>query len=719
MYSTTLDFPKEVQSEQCVTVASSGINTESACHTPNLVHNARIVNDNVDARNILPSERETTLQKGTNRLFRSHNSRMDELNFPRMSTSKILASSFTLRRINKLNFMSENKELTGNVYSKNKRKNGESDTSCHTDSSTLPGLGNKSAARRGGCGRKKRTKYDGTYQEMENLGSFEELAKRIDISKVEIGSAAGEILRWPRKYAYDSWKEGFSIRLGADGRRLLLRKLRAIYATDTLYWKRIFRSHGLNIKNLFTVATLPQIFKITYLMGRDAWGFALKCACFTSSCTALLQSDLDLGGECDNALDVQKYTKCIVGEQTKATQMVDASHSPSLRRTGIEKRWFDEAAGHGNAVVSTCSIESRIKGRRKRKDTEKVKGNPFSEGCRKINSKIIEKGGLDSKIDSTNLCCSKFFGSHQFHTQDSKESDFSSEIPTSNNPSTFNRNRINLDLSDGEGHTKKLVTLSSHRDLSECPLHSMESVSNHSRPFFEDNSSSGRAACCSSGSSLGADKLYDISQKHFHGAFNTTQTHTCENNLLTVHHDCAFPDGISDELHDDGNKSTCKVVQNSKIGELLGMREAVTPDNMCENQNWMDILNVCSSPENLSAKKLAYASLEARYINNLMCLLSETSIPGSREGCLVGKGLDQLTAEYLLNAQYLQIMSMADMQQKLLAFIGDFYRHGSTVQRRITANCFNPLEVVIVEKVPNMSNGMKLELEQMVNCRKS
>eukprot|EP00922_Rhytidocystis_sp_ex-Travisia-forbesii_P040239 GHVS01059873.1.p1 GENE.GHVS01059873.1~~GHVS01059873.1.p1 ORF type:complete len:824 (+),score=170.77 GHVS01059873.1:168-2639(+) len=146
-------------------------------------------------------------------------------------------------------------------------------------------------SRRGGRSKKRLTKHDAAYRQMEALGSFVEESSRTDISKLDTSSVPYEVLADPTRYQHERWREGFSIKLGADGRRLLLRKLRAIYGGSPDKWSPLFHEMGINAKNVFTMATVPCLFKIAYIMGANAWDFALKCACFTVKCSALKNTD--------------------------------------------------------------------------------------------------------------------------------------------------------------------------------------------------------------------------------------------------------------------------------------------------------------------------------------------------------------------------------------------------------------------------------------------
>eukprot|EP00922_Rhytidocystis_sp_ex-Travisia-forbesii_P040228 GHVS01059858.1.p1 GENE.GHVS01059858.1~~GHVS01059858.1.p1 ORF type:complete len:865 (-),score=272.52 GHVS01059858.1:2137-4731(-) len=147
------------------------------------------------------------------------------------------------------------------------------------------------SARRGGRSKKRITKHDAAYRQMEALGSFVEERSRTDVCKLDTSSVPYEVLSDPSRYQHERWKEGFSIKLGADGRRLLLRKLRAIYGGSPDKWSPLFHEMGINAKNVFTMATVPCLFKIAYIMGAGAWDFALKCACFTIKCSALKNRD--------------------------------------------------------------------------------------------------------------------------------------------------------------------------------------------------------------------------------------------------------------------------------------------------------------------------------------------------------------------------------------------------------------------------------------------
>lgn len=150
--------------------------------------------------------------------------------------------------------------------------------------------------RRGGRNRRKRTKYDLAYRQMEQLGPFAEEAKHVDLSKVSGSSFAVELLKNPHLYSYDSWVHGFAWPVGADGRRLLLRKLRGVYWSDPDYWQKRLTAEGLYRRDLFTLATVQELFKVTHLMGADVWDFLLKCTALTHKCDALTAKE---GGQSD------------------------------------------------------------------------------------------------------------------------------------------------------------------------------------------------------------------------------------------------------------------------------------------------------------------------------------------------------------------------------------------------------------------------------------
>ncbi|KEP65072.1 UNVERIFIED_CONTAM: hypothetical protein HHA_243460 [Hammondia hammondi] len=151
--------------------------------------------------------------------------------------------------------------------------------------------------RRGGRNRRKRTKYDLAYRQMEQLGPFAEEAKHVDLSKVSGSSFAVELLKNPHLYSYESWVHGFAWPVGADGRRLLLRKLRGVYWSDPDYWQKRLMAEGLYRRDLFTLATVQELFKVTHLMGADVWDFLLKCTALTHKCDALTAKE---GGQSDN-----------------------------------------------------------------------------------------------------------------------------------------------------------------------------------------------------------------------------------------------------------------------------------------------------------------------------------------------------------------------------------------------------------------------------------
>ncbi|KAL8448575.1 hypothetical protein Emag_003890 [Eimeria magna] len=147
----------------------------------------------------------------------------------------------------------------------------------------------------GGRNRRKRTKYDLAYKQMEQLGRFEEEVKSIDLSKVSGSNFVLKLLSNPQQYSYESWKYGCSWPVGADGRRLLLRKLRGVYWSNPEKWQRVLEQHNLYRRDLFTLATVQDLFKVTHLMGAEAWDFLLKCTALTQKCDALSSKDVDIG----------------------------------------------------------------------------------------------------------------------------------------------------------------------------------------------------------------------------------------------------------------------------------------------------------------------------------------------------------------------------------------------------------------------------------------
>ncbi|CDJ31513.1 LOW QUALITY PROTEIN: uncharacterized protein EMH_0009300 [Eimeria mitis] len=149
----------------------------------------------------------------------------------------------------------------------------------------------------GGRNRRKRTKYDLAYKQMEELGPFEEEAKSVDKTKVAGNSFALELLKNPQQYSHDAWEYGFAWPVGADCRRLLLRKLRGVFWSNPEKWQRVLQEHNLYRRDLFTFATVQELFKVTHLMGAEAWDFLLKCTALTQKCDALTSKELDVGRE--------------------------------------------------------------------------------------------------------------------------------------------------------------------------------------------------------------------------------------------------------------------------------------------------------------------------------------------------------------------------------------------------------------------------------------
>ncbi|KAL8432862.1 hypothetical protein ACSSS7_004265 [Eimeria intestinalis] len=149
----------------------------------------------------------------------------------------------------------------------------------------------------GGRNRRKRTKYDLAYKQMEELGRFEEEVKSIDLSKVSGSNFVLKLLSNPSRYRYGTWADGCSWPVGADGRRLLLRKLRGVYWSDPVKWQHILEDNGLHRRDLFTLATVQDLFKVAHLMGAEAWDFLLKCTALTQKCDALSNRDVDVGDD--------------------------------------------------------------------------------------------------------------------------------------------------------------------------------------------------------------------------------------------------------------------------------------------------------------------------------------------------------------------------------------------------------------------------------------
>lgn len=75
-------------------------------------------------------------------------------------------------------------------------------------------------------------------------------------SQVSGSSFALELLRNPQQYSYESWAYGFAWPVGADGRRLLLRKLRGVYWSNPEKWQRVLQENNLYRRDLFTLATV-------------------------------------------------------------------------------------------------------------------------------------------------------------------------------------------------------------------------------------------------------------------------------------------------------------------------------------------------------------------------------------------------------------------------------------------------------------------------------
>lgn len=88
------------------------------------------------------------------------------------------------------------------------------------------------------------------------LNAFDTHTPRVMVFQVPGSSFALELLRNPQQYSYESWSYGFAWPVGADGRRLLLRKLRGVYWSDPEKWQRILQENNLYRRDLFTLATV-------------------------------------------------------------------------------------------------------------------------------------------------------------------------------------------------------------------------------------------------------------------------------------------------------------------------------------------------------------------------------------------------------------------------------------------------------------------------------
>ncbi|XP_026193601.1 uncharacterized protein LOC34622971 [Cyclospora cayetanensis] len=217
----------------------------------------------------------------------------------------------------------------------------------------------------GGRNRRKRTKYDLAYKQMEELGTFEEEAKSVDLSKVSGSGFALELLRNPQQYAYGSWAYGFAWPVGADGRRLLLRKLRGVFWSNPEKWQRVLQEHNLYRRDLFTLATVQELFKVTHLMGEEAWDFLLKCTALTQKCDALTNKDLDLGEDDESG----SLIPCGVAQRANQQSTLDRSKSE------------DESPSNtffGSRLPSSGFVRKRMScGGREEKDANKrCRGRP-------------------------------------------------------------------------------------------------------------------------------------------------------------------------------------------------------------------------------------------------------------------------------------------------------------------------------------------------------
>eukprot|EP00921_Rhytidocystis_pertsovi_P025722 GHVQ01041494.1.p1 GENE.GHVQ01041494.1~~GHVQ01041494.1.p1 ORF type:complete len:509 (+),score=73.60 GHVQ01041494.1:456-1982(+) len=95
----------------------------------------------------------------------------------------------------------------------------------------------------------------------------------------------------PPSISYSKWAGGKSIRLGANGRSLLLRKLREMYWDDPDHWGAKLLGNGLQVGNTFTNATVADLLEIANIMGPEAWDFAIKCAYCTDKVSLLNEID--------------------------------------------------------------------------------------------------------------------------------------------------------------------------------------------------------------------------------------------------------------------------------------------------------------------------------------------------------------------------------------------------------------------------------------------
>eukprot|EP00921_Rhytidocystis_pertsovi_P009377 GHVQ01015085.1.p2 GENE.GHVQ01015085.1~~GHVQ01015085.1.p2 ORF type:complete len:454 (+),score=57.72 GHVQ01015085.1:2521-3882(+) len=71
------------------------------------------------------------------------------------------------------------------------------------------------------------------------------------------------------------WYEGFRLPLGADGRQVLLRKLREIYHANAAEWDRTLVADDIVFSRM-PYATVQDLYKVSNLFG--VFGFALKCS---------------------------------------------------------------------------------------------------------------------------------------------------------------------------------------------------------------------------------------------------------------------------------------------------------------------------------------------------------------------------------------------------------------------------------------------------------
>ncbi|KAL8453743.1 hypothetical protein Emed_000684 [Eimeria media] len=273
-------------------------------------------------------------------------------------------------------------EHNRNASFESKRNTGEDCQAAMTKSVSPAGV-----VRIGGRNRRKRTKYDLAYKQMEELGRFEEEVKSIDLSKVSGSNFVLKLLSNPQQYSYESWKYGCSWPVGADGRRLLLRKLRGVYWSNPEKWQRVLEQHNLYRRDLFTLATVQDLFKVTHLMGAEAWDFLLKCTALTQKCDALSSKDVDIGE------DEPREAPSVPDAGRRSSQAASARACPSE-----EELCSNSFLGSGLCYPTYSRKRVACEGGDDKELSKRRRGRPRNASLkaeRRI-SALVEAGNIDS-----------------------------------------------------------------------------------------------------------------------------------------------------------------------------------------------------------------------------------------------------------------------------------------------------------------------------------